>query len=154
MLAIIRIRGTVGVSGEIKDTLKMLRLNRRNHATLIDDRPSYIGMLKKAAEYVTWGEIDLETLELLLRRRGELKGGKKLTDEYVKEKLKLNGIRELSEKLFKGELKLEQLYDIKPIFRLHPPSGGFKGSVKKHFKAGGELGYRGRKINELIRKMC
>ena len=72
LLAIIRIRGTVGVSGEIKDTLKMLRLNRRNHATLIDDRPSYIGMLKKAAEYVTWGEIDLETLELLLRRRGEL----------------------------------------------------------------------------------
>ncbi|MEM2203989.1 MAG: 50S ribosomal protein L30, partial [Sulfolobales archaeon] len=42
---------------------------------------------------------------------------------------------------------------VKPVFRLHPPSGGFKGSIKKPYGNGGELGYRGQDINDLIRRM-
>jgi len=42
---------------------------------------------------------------------------------------------------------------VKPVFRLHPPRGGFKGSIRKPYGAGGELGYRGAAINELIRRM-
>ncbi|MBR9680336.1 MAG: hypothetical protein GOU98_00755 [Candidatus Altiarchaeota archaeon] len=37
-------------------------------------------------------------------------------------------------------------------FRLHPPRGGFKKTIKRP-KPDGELGYRGEKINELILKM-
>jgi large subunit ribosomal protein L30 len=36
---------------------------------------------------------------------------------------------------------------------LHPPTKGFKGKIKKSYSAGGELGYRGEKINELIKRM-
>ena len=43
----IRVRGRTGVRKEVADTLKMLRLHRVNHAVVIDDRPSYWGMLKK-----------------------------------------------------------------------------------------------------------
>ncbi|MCS7386276.1 MAG: 50S ribosomal protein L30 [archaeon GB-1867-005] len=154
LLAVIRIRGRIGVRGEAQDTLKMLRLHRKNHAVIIDDRPSYLGMLKKVADYVTWGEINSETLALLLKRRGELKGGKKLTEKYIKEKLGLNSIEDLAHAIFEGKISLKDIPDLKPVFRLHPPSGGFKGSTKKHYKAGGELGYRGTAINELIRKMC
>lgn len=35
---------------------------------------------------------------------------------------------------------------------LHPPRGGWKGSIKKHFPKGA-LGCRGEKINDLIKKM-
>ncbi len=35
---------------------------------------------------------------------------------------------------------------------LHPPRGGFK-SVKRSYANGGDLGYRGEKINELIGRM-
>ncbi len=154
LLAVIRIRGRVGVSREVKDTLKMLRLHRKNHAVIIDDRPSYLGMLKKVVDYVTWGEITPETLALMLRRRGELVGGKKLTDEYVKEKLGLNSIEELAQAIFEGKINLKDIPGLKPVFRLHPPSRGFRGSIKKHYKAGGELGYRGLAINELIKRMC
>lgn len=35
---------------------------------------------------------------------------------------------------------------------LHPPRGGWKASIKKHFPKGA-LGYRGEKINDLIKKM-
>jgi len=154
LLAVIRIRGRVGVSREVKDTLKMLRLHRKNHAVIIDDRPSYLGMQKKVVDYVIWGEITPETVALMLRRRGELVGGKKLTEEYVKEKLGLNSIEELAQAIFEGKINLKDIPGLKPVFRLHPPSRGFRGSIKKHYKAGGELGYRGLAINELIKRMC
>ena len=55
-LAVVRIRGTVNVRKEVEDTLRMLNLQSNCHATLIDDRPSYLGMLRKVQNYVTWGE--------------------------------------------------------------------------------------------------
>ena len=42
---------------------------------------------------------------------------------------------------------------IKP-FRLNPPRGGFeRKGIKVSFNSGGALGYRGEKINSLIKKM-
>lgn len=42
----------------------------------------------------------------------------------------------------------------KTPFHLHPPRGGFERKGIKHsFRQGGALGYRGAKINELIKKM-
>jgi large subunit ribosomal protein L30 len=152
-IAVIRIRGTAGVSKEDEDTLKMLRLNKPNHMRILKPNPSIIGMVRKVERYVTWGEIDLETLELVLRKRGRLIGNRKLTDEYVKEKLGLNGIRELAEKIFNGEIDINDLKDLKPIFRLTPPSGGFRKSVKAFYSSDGELGYRGGEINKLIVRM-
>jgi len=36
---------------------------------------------------------------------------------------------------------------------LHPPKGGFKGTIRRPYKSGGELGYRGAAINDLILRM-
>ena len=42
----------------------------------------------------------------------------------------------------------------KPFFRLNPPRGGYeRKGTKVAFKAGGALGYRGTKINDLIKRM-
>lgn len=38
-------------------------------------------------------------------------------------------------------------------YRLSPPRGGFKGSIKLQFNQKGALGYRGDKINALILRM-
>jgi len=153
MLAVIRIKGTSGVPGDVEDTLKMLRLIRKHHCVIIDDRPSYLGMLNKVKDYVTWGEIDAETLAILLRRRGRLIGNRKLEDAHVK-KLGFESIEDFAKAVIEGEARLEQVPRLKPVFRLSPPSGGFKGSIKKPYKAGGELGYRGAAINDLIRRMA
>ncbi len=154
--AIIRIRGRVDVHPDVEHTLKLLRLHRKFHAVLYPDNlPGLKGMLQVAKDWITWGEIDRETLVELLRKRGRVPGGKRLTDEYVKEKLGLEGgIEELADKILSGEVMLHKLEDkIKPVFRLHPPKGGFDGSIKRPYKDGGELGYRGPAINELLRKM-
>ncbi|BDH79738.1 MAG TPA: 50S ribosomal protein L30 [Methanothermobacter sp.] len=150
MFAVIRVRGSVGVRKDIKDTLKMLRLHRINHAVLVEETPDYKGMLQKAKDYITWGEIDKETLASMIRKRGRLPGNKKITEEHIKDK-GYSTFKELAAAIIKGETKLEDL-DIKPVFRLHPPRKGYE-SVKKSFKEGGSLGYRGDKINELIQRM-
>ncbi len=152
-LAVVRIRGTVNVRKDVEDTLRMLNLERNCHATLIDDRPSFLGMLRKTQNVVTWGEVSKETIALLLRKRGRIVGNRKLTDEYVK-KIGYDSIDALAEAIYNLKVKLKDLPGVKPVFRLHPPRKGYKGTVKKSFSAGGETGYRGEAINDLIRRMA
>ena len=151
-LVAVRVRGASDISQEIKDTLKMLRLTRNCHATLIDDRPSYTGMLHKAQNCVTWGEISKENVALLLKERGRLMGDKKLTDEYGQE-LGYKSLDDLAEAAYKLEVEYSRLPKVKPVFRLHPPKKGFKGKVKRSYAAGGVTGYRGEAINDLINRM-
>lgn len=151
-LVAVRIRGTSDISQEIKDTLTMLRLTRNCHATLLDDRPAYNGMLRKSKDYLTWGEVSQENIALLLKKRGRLVGDKKLTEDYAKE-LDYKSLDDLAEAIFKVEVEFSSLPEMKPVFRLRPPKKGFKGKVKRSFAAGGEAGYRGEKINELLKRM-
>jgi large subunit ribosomal protein L30 len=146
MIAVIKIRGTVKARKEIIDTLKMLRLHRKHHCILLNLNDSLKGMLQKVKDYVTWGEISDEMLKELLRKRGRKEGNKRLSEEEV-EKI----FKEL--KNFEGHpaKKLMEL-GIKPVFRLTPPSKGFKKSIKQHFPKG-ELGYRGKAINDLLERM-
>ena len=151
-LAVVRIRGAVNVRKEVEDTLRMLNLQRNCHATLIDDRPSFLGMLRKAQSFITWGEASKETIALLLKKRGRIVGNKKLTDEYAK-KIGYDSLDALAEAIYNLKVGLKDLPGVKPVFRLHPPRKGFRGTVKKSYSAGGEAGYRGEAINDLIRRM-
>jgi len=128
MYAVVRIRGTINAKGEIRDTLKMLRLYHINNCTIIPETKSFKGMLQKVKDYVTWGEIDKETIEMILEKEGiDASNAEKVLEGQVKDVLHL------------------------PI-RLHPPIKGYK-SIKKPYSMGGSLGYRGKEINELIRRM-
>lgn len=151
-LAVIRVRGSSGVFREIKETLKMLHLTRNCHATLIDDRPSYLGMLRKVQNQVTWGEVSKDSTVQLLRERGKLVGNKKITEEYLKD-IGYKSLDDLAEAIHKTEVEFTRLPNVKPVFRLHPPKKGFKGKVKKSYAAGGVTGHRGEAINNLIKRM-
>jgi large subunit ribosomal protein L30 len=150
MIAAIRIRGRTGLKREIEDTMKMLRLTRINHAVMIDENPNYLGMLRKAKDYITWGEIREDTIIKVISKRGKLPGGVQVTEEYLKENTDYSSIEELSKAVIEGA-KLEKS-GVKPIFRLHPPRKGYK-NIKKTYNEGGSLGYRGENIEELINKM-
>jgi len=151
-LAVVRVRGLSDIPRDIKDTLRMLRLTRNCHATLVDDRPSYMGMLRKAQNFITWGEVSLETLTELLEKRGRLIGDKPLTDEYAK-RLGYKSLKDLAKAIHECRVEFWKLPDIKPVFRLHPPSGGYKGKIKRSYTTGGVTGYRGEAINDLLRRM-
>ena len=140
MYAVIRIRGSVNVRKDVDDTLNMLRLKRRMHCVVLKDSDNLKGMLQKAKDWITWGDINDNVLKLLIDKRGRKIGDKKLTKEESE-----NTVKSLKET---GKV----LEDIKPVFRLTPPSKGFKHSIKQQYPKG-ELGYRGEKINELLKRM-
>jgi len=148
----IRIRGTIRAPRQVRETLQMLHLTRNNYAVLIDNRPSFLGMLKTAQNFVTWGEASKESVNMLIKERGRLAGNKKLTDENA-QKIGYKSLEDLAEAIFDCHVEYRKLPNIRPVFRLHPPTKGFKGKIKKGYGMGGELGYREEKINELIRRM-
>ncbi|MCW3993472.1 MAG: 50S ribosomal protein L30 [Candidatus Bathyarchaeota archaeon] len=148
----VRIRGTIRASRQARETLQMLNLTRNNYAVLIDNRPAFLGMLRKAQNFITWGEASKETVSLMMEERARLAGNKKPTDEYA-QKNGYKSLEELAEAIFNCNVEYWKLPNVKPVFRLHPPTKGFKGKVKKGYGMGGELGYRREKINELIKRM-
>ncbi|HEX16932.1 MAG: 50S ribosomal protein L30 [Thermoplasmata archaeon] len=150
--AVIRVRGTVNVRHDIKKTLEMLRLNRVNHCVLVEESDSFKGMLQKAKDYITWGEIEKETLIELIKKRGRLLGDKPIDEDYLKKKTPFKSIEELAEAIIEGKIRYRDLPRIKPVFRLSPPRKGYEG-IKRAYTVGGALGYRGKDINELIMRM-
>ena len=87
LLAVIRIRGRTGIRRPMEDTLIKLRLTRINHMVLLPEENVYKGMLQRAKDYVTWGEVTKDVLVEALRERALLRGRKKPSEEDLKEKL-------------------------------------------------------------------
>ena len=153
--AIVRVRGPININGGIQDTMKMLRLTRPNHCVIVPTDPSHQGMLNKIKDYVTYGEVDATTLAELIRTRGRLYGDKPIDDAFVNTATqgKYKTVADFANAIALGKAKLKELgEDAKLVFRLSPPQGGYEG-IKRHYTMGGALGYRGKEINELIRRM-
>lgn len=113
-IAAIRLRGKFNIKQEIEDTLTLLGLKRKNTCVILEANKYNLGMLKKAKDYITYGEISEDILRKLLEKKKPIKQTEK-----------------------------------KIIFRLPNPKKGFR-SIKKGYKQGGDLGYRGEEINELL----
>ena len=155
-LILVRIRGTVNITGKISDTLDMLHLQHPNHAVVIPKTESYLGMVNRVKDYVAYGDIDAPTLAALIKQRGKLMGDKPIDDAFVKTATenKYSSVDAFAKACVDGKATIKDLgEDAKPVFRLHPPEGGHKGSTKRHYTVKGELGYRGKEINELIKRM-
>ena len=140
MYLAIRVRGGVKTRKDVKDTLKLLRLNRKMHSVVLKENGVNKGMLTKSRNWITWGEIDDSILKILIKKRGRKTGNKRLGEKEAEE---------IFNKI-KSEEKIPE--EIKPVFRLTPPSKGFKGPIKQHYPKG-ELGYRGKEINKLAKRM-
>ena len=146
------VRGSVNVRRDVRETMRMLGLTRINHCVLIDDTPTYRGMLQKAKDMLTWGRVEQKVLEQLIRKRGRLTGNKRLTDEFIKSQTPFQSFSEFAAAVHAGKAELGALPGLKKVFRLHPPRKGYK-TTKRPFKDFGDLGYRGGQINELVLRM-
>ncbi len=152
-IAIVQVRGIVGLSQKLKDTFALLKLPKKHSCVLVEANSSTKGMLILLKDYITWGEVDQATVKLLLEKRGKLAGNKPLTETYLKEKTKMN-YDEFSKAVMEGKIKIKEVPGLKPYFRLTPPTKGFeRGGIKLQYSLGGALGYRKEHINELIRRM-
>ena len=149
--AVVRVRGSVNVNPKIKETMKLMKLSRVNHCVIIPENETYTGMLNIIKDYVTWGEIDSETTELLLESSGKSSGNSAFSKEHLKETT-FKTMKALAKGLTEGKVVMRDVPGLKPLFRLHPPRKGYEG-IKRSYKVGGALGYRADKINVLLRRM-
>ncbi len=149
----IRVRGRVRVRPQIEMTLDKLSLVKLHHAKVYKATPSVQGMITKSKDYITWGEVDEDTLTKLLVKRGRVTGGMKLTDAYVKKNSSFTSIKALAKAILAGEASFKDVEGLKPIFRLTPPTKGYSGKTYWSVGMGGVTGYRGENINELAQKM-
>jgi large subunit ribosomal protein L30 len=139
MLALVRLRGEVDTSDDVRDTLSMLNLNEVNHCTFVPETDAYRGMVTKVNDRVAFGEPSVETVATLLRRRAEpLAGDADVDDAWVAEHTDHADVDALAAALVAEETTLRDA-GLSPALRLHPPRGGHDG-IKRPVVAGGELG--------------
>lgn len=138
-LLVVRIRGTVNVPRGTEKTLRMLHLFKKHTATIVPDNPVYKGMLQVAKDYVSWSPADSTIVEAIVKNRGETVGGSQVDSDDLKT-WGFASIKSLCSSLSKGEVHLKNLQGLKPFFRLHPPRGGFKKSIRRGGAEGGVLG--------------
>jgi large subunit ribosomal protein L30 len=151
--AVIRLKGMIHVKKELVRTMKLLRLQKKHHCVLIQPTAPNVGMINKVKYCVTWGEISDEILTHLLRKRGRISGNKRFTDEYSKQNTGKT-IEHLAKELNELKLSIKEIPGLKPVFRLRPPSHGFESKgINAEFAMGGITGYRGKEINELLKRM-
>ena len=151
---VIRVRSDRGVKPKIRHTMSMLNLTKVNHAVLVPDTPAYAGMLQKAKDYVTWGEVDADTISELISQRGRMIGDKPITNAVIKSGSEFSTINALSKAIASGDARTNAVEGMKPVFRLHPPRGAKGwGGIKRSFSTGGALGFRGEAISDLVERM-
>jgi large subunit ribosomal protein L30 len=153
-VAVVRVRGVMGIRSTIAKGINMLGLTRKNHCVILRGNPSVMGMLNASKDYVAWGEPTEATVEALLSKAGKTTGDKPLTDKYVSENSssKLKTVKELAKAIHAGTADASAVKGLKKVFRLNPPRKGYGASTKALYPAGA-CGNRGEKINELIASM-
>jgi len=129
LLAVVRIKGSAKTTADLERTFARMKLNTINSCVVIPADGPHRGMLQKINGYATWGEVSKEMLERLIEKRGE--GDSKKAKEKAAKAIKDGSMKDM--------------------FRLSPPSGGFR-SVKLPYPKG-DVGYRGEKINALLGRM-
>jgi large subunit ribosomal protein L30 len=152
MFAVIRVRGRPDVNVDVRRTMELLNLTRVNHCVIVPEDDVTKGMLQKAKDYITWGEVSPDTVEAMIRIRGRLAGDEQISDEYLAANTGFASVAAMASAIADGSYRMKDVEGAKAVFRLHPPEKGYEG-IKRSYRNGGALGYRGDAVNELIARM-
>lgn len=149
-LLVVNLRGMVNTRAPVRTTLDQLKVAKRFNATIVPNDRVHVGMLNLAKEHVAWCKLDAGTAEKMLNRRSEKSARTKISPEELSEKY--GSVHELASNLENGKVKLGSIGEIRPFFRLSPPKGGFKRSIRRQYREGGILGPN-EELAKLVDKM-
>ncbi|HZW56366.1 MAG TPA: hypothetical protein VFF30_08775 [Nitrososphaerales archaeon] len=138
---VINLRGMVNTRSPVRTALEQLHVARRFNATIVPENNVYLGMLNLCKEHVAWCRVDRQTAEKLLKAKAEVSDGRKF-DWSATGKGKEAGytVEGLAETITSGKSRLDGSQGFRQFFRLSPPRGGFKRSIRRQFREGGILG--------------
>ncbi|XP_008563068.1 PREDICTED: 60S ribosomal protein L7-like 1 [Galeopterus variegatus] len=156
---VVRIQRINGVSSLVQRTIARLRLKKIFSGVFVKVTPEKLKMLRIVEPYVTWGFPNLKSVRELILKRGQAKVKNKtipLTDNTViEDHLGRFGVICLEDLIHEIAFPGKYFQEISCF--LHP----FQLSVARHatknkvgfLKEVGTPGYRGERINQLIRQL-
>ncbi|EGW06825.1 60S ribosomal protein L7-like 1 [Cricetulus griseus] len=156
---VIRLERTEGVSLLVKKTIAKLRLKKLFSGVFVLVTPQSVKLLRTVEPYVTWGFPNLKSVRELILKRGQAKINNKtvpLTDNTViEEHLGRFGVICLEDLIheiaFPGE-HFQKISSFLCPFQLSVARHATKNRVG-FLKEMGSPGYRGVRINQLIRQL-
>jgi large subunit ribosomal protein L30 len=152
-LLVVNMRGLVNTRRPVRKTLEQLRLIKRFNATIVPDNEVYRGMLESAKEHVAWCKLDAKTAEALLSKRAESSTGNRVDESVLRKKdSEFSSFSDLATALAGGKTTLSEDLGFRQFFRLSPPRGGFKRSIRRQFGEGGILGPN-KELPSVVEKM-
>jgi len=151
LLLVVNLHGKINSSAPVRKALSELKVERKFSASVVTDDPATVGMLKLCKDYVAWAPTDAELLATLLKKRGMVSETTRL-DGHALTTMGFKKHEDLAEKMLKEQIRLSQVQGVRPFFRLAPPKGGFRVSLRRQFSEKGMLG-NNPKLADLVRRM-
>jgi large subunit ribosomal protein L30 len=151
LILVLNLHGAINSSTPVRKALAEMKVERRFSASVVTDDASTLGMLALCKDFVAWSQIDEELLASLLKKRGMV-SEKKSLDSAALKRLGYKNPEDLAKKMVEKQVRLSAVQGVRPFFKLAPPKGGFKSSMRRQFAEKGLLGSNP-KLDELVRRM-
>jgi len=151
LILVVNLHGKINSSAPVRKALTELWVARKFSASVVGDDAPTVGMLRRCKDYVAWCAADEALLGDLLKKRGMVSATKAL-DQAALKGLGYKDHEALAAKMVKDGVRLSAINGVLPYFRLAPPKGGFKVSMRRQFTEKGLLG-KNPKLEEIVRRM-
>jgi large subunit ribosomal protein L30 len=151
LLLVVNVHGQINSSAPVRKALNELWVAKKFSASVVTDDPPTVGMLKLCKDYVAWTPLEEGLLADLLSKKGMVSTTKPLDEEALKA-LGFKTHKDLAAEMLKDQRRLSAVSGVLPYFRLAPPRGGFRRSLRRQFSEKGILGSN-TKLEEVVRRM-
>lgn len=151
LLLVLNLHGKINSTQAVRKALGELKVDKKFSASVVTDDDSTVGMLKLCKDYVAWSPIDEGLLATLLEKRGMVSTEARL-DATALSALGYKKHSDLANRMLKDHIRLSQVGGVRPFFRLSPPKGGFRRSLRRQYSEKGVLG-KNPSLPDLVRRM-
>ena len=151
LILVVNLHGAINSSAPVRKALTELWVARKFSASVVTDDAPTVGMLKLCKDYVAWSPVKEDLLADLLKNRGMVSSTKSL-DQAALKGLGYKKHEDLAARMVKDQVRLSAVGGVLPYFRLAPPRGGFRRSVRRQFSEKGLLGSNPN-LGDIVRRM-
>ncbi len=151
LILVVNLHGQINSSAPVRKALNELWVAKKFSASVVPDDAPTVGMLRLCKDYVAWCPVEEGLLGDLLKKRGMVSSNRTLDQASIKE-LGYKKHEDLAAKMVKDQVRLSAVKGVLPFFRLAPPKGGFRQSLRRQSTERGILG-NNPKLEEIVRRM-
>lgn len=151
LLLVVNLHGQINSSAPVRKALNEMWVARKFSASVVTDDAPTVGMLRLCKDYIAWAPVDEALLGDLLKKRGMVSSNRSLDQGSLKQ-LGFKKHEDIAAMMLKDQVRLSAVKGVLPYFRLAPPKGGFKLSLRRQSTERGLLG-NNPKLEGIVRRM-